>query len=206
MNSQRLIKLTDSAPILVDECNLQNVASLMDSQNVGQAYESLLELCVERHSRGILIVWGRKTYPKSASLGVEEGGFLTDPDNLIATMQRLCRHLECQKSTIDKFVQSLPPESIDLKLEEAEQIADHECLVIDFDGSLRIDPKKLFFVKVDSNPNPTRISGTEWLKLTVTQREEFTIEDLGQALHDSNRHNYEKIKVVVLKEILTKRK
>jgi hypothetical protein len=206
MSSQRLIKLTDSPPILVEKCNLQTVASLNDSQNVGQAYESLWELCVERHSRGILIVWGKKTYPKSASLGVEEGGFLTDPNNLIATMQRLCRHLECQKSTIDKFVQSLPPDNIDLKLEQAEEIDDLDCLVIDFDGSLRIDPKKLFFVKVDSNPNPTRISGTEWLKLTAIQREEFTVEDLGQALHDSNQHNYERIRVIVLKEILTKGK
>jgi hypothetical protein len=94
---------------------------------------------------------------------------------------------------VDELIQSLPAEEFEAP---KSHVKDSECLIIDFDGSLKISAKKLIFVKVEDNPNATEITGEQWLEMNESNRREFTIKDLGQALHDSVEHSYDRIQVI----------
>jgi hypothetical protein len=205
-DNMKTILMTDRPPLLIDEEEWEQIGIFQMSNPTGVNCLETITLFVDVSNLvdNTVIVHGTKI-TKDANYKILHSiscGYIVAYDEIAATARKMCNYMGFHSHYVDALVQSLPAE----EFESPRPIDDIDCLVVDFDGSLKINPNKLMFVKVDSNPNPTRISGKQWLELTEAQKEEFTVEDLGQALKDSVQHNYERIRVIVLKEILTKGK
>jgi hypothetical protein len=186
----KIIYLSSDAPVEIDDEDEWKTIATLEISDLATGREARkLFFSVEQALTGLCILSVRCELGEGTKKYVY-GGYITKFNEIFHKMSLLAMQLGFPESYSHKLMQSLPVKTLHVK------DCNSECLIIDFDGSLKIPAKHLIFVKVDNNPNTTRINGEEWLELTEVQKEEFTIEDLGQALHDSIEHSYERIQVI----------
>jgi hypothetical protein len=59
-------------------------------------------------------------------------------------------------------------------------------ITIDFSGILVMDPENIKFVNIQSNEEELVITGTQWLTLDDSMKNQFIIQSLSHAIDDSD--------------------
>jgi hypothetical protein len=192
----KTILMTDRPPLTIDEEEWEQIGIFQILNKTGINCIETITLFVDSCDfvDNTVVIHGSKVI-QDANMSILHSiscGYIVTNDEIAATARKMSQYMGFNSHYVDALIQSLPAEEFETP---KSHVKDSECLIIDFDGSLKIPAKRLIFVKIEDNPNTTKITGEQWLQMNESNRREFTIEDLGQALHDSIEHSYERIKV-----------